>query len=64
MSFDYTSFFRSDLPPEAIQFGGFPEYNFIGGHNDADSVPVTELADALGSAMKKDGKHLATYGMN
>ena len=64
MSFDYTSFFRSDLPPEAIQFSGFPEYNFIGGHNDADSVPVTELADALGSAMKKDGKHLATYGMN
>ncbi len=64
MSFDYTPFFRDNLPPAAQPFGGFPAYNFIGGHNDADSVPVDELAAALTKAMARDGKHLATYGMN
>ena len=64
MSFDYTAFFRQDLPPAANAFSGFPLYNFVGGHNDADSVPVMGLVDALSTAMKKDGRHLATYGMN
>ena len=64
MSFDYTAFFRQDLPPAANAFGGFPQYNFVGGHNDADSVPVMGLVDALSTAMRKDGRHLATYGMN
>ena len=64
MSFDYTAFFRQDLPPAANAFSGFPQYNFVGGHNDADSVPVMGLVDALSTAMKKDGRHLATYGMN
>ena len=62
MSFDYTAFFRQDLPPAANAFSGFPQYNFVGGHNDADSVPVTGLVDALSTAMKKDGRHLASGG--
>ncbi len=64
MSFDYTPFFRQDLPPAANAFGGFPQFNFIGGHNDANSVPVQELVEAISTAMTKDGRHLATYGMN
>ncbi len=64
MSFDYSSFFRDDLPAAANAFTGFPAYNFIGGHNDAGSVPVDALTQALARAMARDGQHLATYGMN
>ncbi len=63
MSFDYAPFFRADLPPAAARWTGFPEYNFVGGHNDADGVPVAALADALTNVMQRDGKRLATYGM-
>ncbi len=63
MSFDYAPFFRADLPPAAPRWNGFPEYNFVGGHNDADGVPVAALANALTNAMHRDGKRLATYGM-
>ncbi|MBT6430880.1 MAG: PLP-dependent aminotransferase family protein [Rhodospirillaceae bacterium] len=64
MSFDFTPFFRDDLPPAANPWGGFPEFNFVGGHNDADGVPVEALTEALAKAMQRDGKQLATYGMN
>ena len=63
MSFDYAPLFRTDLPPASPRWNGFPEYNFVGGHNDADGVPVTALADALTAVMKREGKRLATYGM-
>ncbi|MEO8164908.1 MAG: PLP-dependent aminotransferase family protein, partial [Betaproteobacteria bacterium] len=42
---------------------GFPEYNFVGGHNDADSVPVDGLIAAASSVLKREGKTLSTYGL-
>ena len=65
MSFDYTPLFRNNLPaPAAARWGGFPKYSFIGGNNDASSVPVQPLLDALAKVMLRDGQQLATYGMN
>ncbi|MBT6262960.1 MAG: PLP-dependent aminotransferase family protein [Rhodospirillaceae bacterium] len=65
MSFDYTPLFRNNLPaPAAARWGGFPKYSFIGGNNDAASVPVQPLLDALAKVMQRDGQQLATYGMN
>lgn len=64
MPFDYTALFRPDLPPPAAgRFAGFPEYNFIGGHNDAASVPVPELAAAAAAVLEREGRDLATYGL-
>ncbi|MEJ2119306.1 MAG: PLP-dependent aminotransferase family protein [Alphaproteobacteria bacterium] len=64
MPFDYTALFRPDLPPPAAgRFSGFPEYNFIGGHNDAASVPVPELAAAAAAVLEREGRDLATYGL-
>lgn len=41
MTFDVSALFRPDLPvPAAAPFKAFPAYNFVGGHNDAASVPV------------------------
>jgi 2-aminoadipate transaminase len=64
MSFDYTPFLRADLPAPAARFGGFPKYNFVGGHNDAGSVPVADLAAAASAVLTREGPTLATYGLN
>ena len=64
MSFDYEARVRPDLPPPVQRWGGFPTYNFIGGHNDADSIPVDELAAAAARAIGREGRKLATYGLD
>lgn len=61
---DYAHLFRSDLPPAAAKWNGFPKYNFVGGHNDADSVPVDDLVAAATVVLKREGRTLATYGLN
>jgi len=62
-AFDYASVVRSDLPPAAVKYTGFPKYNFVGGHNDPDSTPVEGLAEAAALVMQREGRNLATYGM-
>jgi 2-aminoadipate transaminase len=62
--FDYTGLLRPGLPPAAAKWTGFPKYNFVGGHNDADSVPVEGLITAANRVIKREGKTLATYGMD
>ncbi|MFP6747820.1 MAG: PLP-dependent aminotransferase family protein [Alphaproteobacteria bacterium] len=63
MSFDFTPFYRTDLPAAAKPWGGFAAYNFIGGHSDAASVPATALARALAAVIGRDGRLLANYGI-
>ena len=60
---DYTSLLRSDLPPAAVKWAGFPKYNFVGGHNDGETVPVAGLVDAAQAVIAREGKSLATYNM-
>ena len=40
-----------------------PEYSFVGGHNDAASVPFTGLAEALVTALRREGSNLAYYNL-
>jgi 2-aminoadipate transaminase len=61
---DYATLFRANLPAAAGKYNGFPKYNFVGGHNDAASVPVDELIAAAGTVLKREGSTLATYGLN
>ena len=62
-SFDFTSAFRPGLPAPAVKFAGFPKYNFVGGHNDPDNVPIDGLIKAAASVLKREGTTLATYGL-
>jgi 2-aminoadipate transaminase len=55
--------FRPGLPPPAKRWSGFPPYNFVGGHNDADQVPVERLIAAATDVLAREGKSLATYGL-
>jgi 2-aminoadipate transaminase len=62
-SLDFTPLLAPGLPPAAIKWNGFAKYNFIGGHNDADLVPVDALTKAATDVMTREGRNLATYGL-
>jgi len=61
--FDITQSMRSDLPAAAGRWSGFPPYNFVGGHNDADHTPVDALIEAVSEVLRREGRNLATYGL-
>jgi 2-aminoadipate transaminase len=62
-SFDFTPLLAAGLPPPAIKYAGFPPYNFVGGHNDADHVPLDALIAAATAVLMREGRTLATYGL-
>ncbi len=55
--------FRDDLPPAAGPWNPAPEFSFVGGNNDAASVPFTGLAEALVNGLRREGQNLATYNL-
>jgi 2-aminoadipate transaminase len=64
MPFDYASLFRSGLPPPAARWTGRVKYDFTGGNNDPDALPLDGLMAAAESVLKREGRTLATYGLN
>ena len=62
--FDFTPVLAQGLPPPAAKWAGFPKYNFVGGNNDADQVPVDRLVAASNAVLTREGATLATYGLN
>jgi len=62
-SFDFASLLTAGLPAPAAKWTGFPKYNFIGGHNDAEHVPVDRLIAAVTAVLAREGSTLATYGL-
>ncbi len=63
MSFDMVATFRPDLPPAAEPWQQPPPFSFVGGHNDADSVPFGGLAEAAVNVLRREGQALATYNL-
>ena len=63
MSFDMLASFRADLPAAPGPWESPPEYSFVGGHNDAASVPFGGLAEALVNALRREGQNLAYYNL-
>ena len=62
-SLDFTRLFAPGLPPPAAKWAGFAKYNFVGGHNDADQVPLDALLKAANDVLAREGRTLATYGL-
>jgi len=63
MAFDMLANFRSDLPDAGGPWRPSPEFSFVGGNNDAASVPFTGLAEALMNGLRREGQNLATYNL-
>ena len=62
-SFDFAPLLAAGLPAPAVKWTGLPRYNFIGGNNDADHVPVDRLIAAATAVLAREGKALANYGL-
>ncbi|MDG2286426.1 MAG: PLP-dependent aminotransferase family protein [Alphaproteobacteria bacterium] len=60
---DYSSLLRPGIPAPAKRWGGFPPFNFVGGNNDAPSVPVEDMIEATAAVLRREGATLSTYGM-
>ena len=63
MAFDYAPLLAAGLPPAAARWTGLAKYNFTGGNNDADEVPVEGLIAAATAALEREGRNLATYNL-
>jgi 2-aminoadipate transaminase len=60
---DFSSLLVQGLPPPAVKFTGFPKYNFTGGHNDGEQVPLDAIVKATTDVLTREGRTLATYGL-
>jgi 2-aminoadipate transaminase len=64
MPFDFSPLFPAGTPAPAVRWTGSPKYNFTGGNNDADALPLDRLRQAAQSVLEREGRTLATYGLN
>lgn len=65
MTFDFSTAVKPNLPaPAAAPWSGYPPYNFVGGHNDPDSLPIEKLTRACTEVLQREGKTLSTYSLD
>jgi 2-aminoadipate transaminase len=62
-TFDFAPLLAAGLPPAAVKWSDFARYNFIGGHNDPEHVPLDALVKAANDVLTREGRNLATYGL-
>jgi 2-aminoadipate transaminase len=63
MPFDFGPLVPQGLPAPAIRWTGAPKFNFTGGNNDPGEVPVEGLRRAAQTVIEREGRSLATYGL-
>ena len=63
-TFDFAPLLPAGLPAPAVKWTGLAKYSFVGGNNDPDQVPVDGLIDAVNAVLRREGKTLATYGLD
>ena len=61
--FDFEAVMRQDLPAPAGRWNGFPDFNFVGGHNAPENIPTDALVDAATRVLQREGVTLATYSL-
>ena len=64
MGFDFTSSLSSNATNKAARWKNIPPFHFIGGNIDEPSVPAEALADAVSTALRREGNAMGKYGMN
>ena len=63
-SFDFVPLFPAGLPPPAARWTGRVKYDFTGGNNDPDRLPLDGLIAAADAVLRREGRSLSTYGLN
>lgn len=54
MSFNIKNFFSEVLPSSVSIYSDFPKYNFVGGHNSEESIPIDELSKSAEKVIKAE----------
>ena len=62
-SFDFVPLLRAGLPPPAARWTGRVKYDFTGGNNDSDGLPLDGLIAATDAVLRREGRTLSTYGL-
>ena len=63
-TFDFTPLLPAGLPPAAARWTGRVKYDFTGGNNDPDRLPLDGLIAAANAVLRREGRTLSTYGLN
>jgi 2-aminoadipate transaminase len=63
-SFDFVPLLAAGLPPPVVRWSGRVKYDFTGGNNDSDSLPLDGLIAATDAVLTREGHTLSTYGLN
>jgi 2-aminoadipate transaminase len=63
-TFDFAPLLPAGLPPAAARWTGLAKYNFTGGNNDSDELPLDGLIAAANAVLTREGRTLATYGLS
>ncbi len=63
-AFDFTPLFPPGLPAATARWNGRVKYDFTGGNNDADALPLDGLLAAANTVIRREGRTLSTYGLN
>ncbi len=63
MAFDFSPLLPAGLPPPAVRWTGTARFNFTGGNNDPDAVPIEGLLSAAEAVLKREGRDLSHYGL-
>lgn len=62
-AFDFAPLFPAGLPAPSAKWLGSPKFNFTGGNNDPDQIPLDGLTAAANDVLKREGRTLASYGL-
>jgi len=63
MAFDFEPLVPAGAPAPAVKWNGLARYNFIGGNNDSEGVPLEGLMAAAQAVLAREGRSLAIYGL-
>ena len=63
MAFDFAPLVPPGSPAPAVKWTGAAKFNFTGGNNDPDQVPVADLKQAAQAVLEREGRNLSYYGL-
>jgi 2-aminoadipate transaminase len=63
-AFDFAPLLPEGLPPAAARWTGRVKFDFTGGNNDPDRLPLDGLISAADSVLRREGRTLSTYGLS